>query len=333
MNHKDLRRDIHPPYTKTVANAAERLALTGFDSAFEACDIGRVVRQADDESLWRLVSVSPVTWHQDNGGGSGSTVPAQHAASHKLGGSDVLSASDIGAEPVIGVKGTAFNKNFGTSAGTVCQGNDARLSSAPAQHAASHKTGGTDALTASDIGAEPAIGAKGSAFNKNFGTAPGTVCQGNDPRLSSAGSGREWLSAPVASSSTTVGNEVFRKVLHEMVAGEVLRFGVTTSSAYATATNSRRTQIGYRSALDVFVSLGQYVVNSASSGRLNDMVLQCVSVNGDGTSNYKFWGAPGVNVPISFTAPSALTVQFNAWVDVSGDLSTIDSITVLQFLR
>ena len=277
MNHKDLRRDIHPPYTKTVANAAERLALTGFDSAFEACDIGRVVRQADDESLWRLISVSPVTWHQDNGGGSTPTAPAQHAASHK--------------------------------------------------------TGGTDALTASDIGAEPAIGAKGSAFNKNFGSTAGTVCQGNDARLSSTRVGQEWLSAPVASSSTTVGNEVFRKVLHEMVAGEVLRFGVLTSSAYATATNPRRTQLGYRSTLDVFVSLGQYVVNSASGGRLNDMVLQCVSVNGDGTSNYKFWGAPGVSVPISFTAPSALTVQFNAWVDVSGDLSTIDSITVLQFLR
>ena len=277
MNHKDLRRDIHPPYTKTVANTAERLALTGFDSAFEACDIGRVVRQADDESLWRLVSVNPVTWHQDNGGGSGSTVPAQHAASHKLGGSDVLSASDIGAEPAIGAKGSAFNKNFGSTAGTVCQGNDARLSSTRA--------------------------------------------------------GQEWLSAPVASSSTTVGNEVFRKVLHEMVAGEVLRFGVSTSSTYLTATNSRRTQFGYRSALDVFVSLGQYVVNSASGGRLNDMVLQCVSVNGDGTSNYKFWGTPGANVPISFTAPSALTVQFNAWVDVDGNLSTIDSITVLQFLR
>ena len=277
MNHKDLRRDIHPPYTKTVANTAERLALTGFDSAFEACDIGRVVRQADDESLWRLISVSPVTWHKDNGGGSTPTASAQHAASHK--------------------------------------------------------TGGTDALTASDIGAEPAIGAKGSAFNKNFGSTAGTVCQGNDARLSSTRAGQEWLSAPVASSSTPVGNEVFRKVLHEMVAGEVLRFGVSTSSTYLTATNSRRTQFGYRSALDVFVSLGQYVVNSASGGRLNDMVLQCVSVNGDGTSNYKFWGAPGANVPISFTAPSALTVQFNAWVGEGGDLSTIDSITVLQFLR
>ena len=277
MNHKDLRRDIHPPYTKTVANAAERLALTGFDSAFEACDIGRVVRQANDESLWRLVSVSPVTWHQDNGGGSGSTVPAQHAASHKLGGSDVLSASDIGAEPVIGVKGTAFNKNFGTSAGTVCQGNDARLSSARA--------------------------------------------------------GQEWLAAPVVSSSIVVGTEVFRKVLHEMVAGEVLRIGILTSSTYGTATNPRRTQFGYRTAADVFASLGQYVVNSASGGRFNDMMLQCVSVNGDGTSKYKFWGAPGVTIPIQFTGPSALIVQCNAWVDTLGDTSSIDSITVMQFLR
>ena len=39
--------------------------------------------------------------------------------------------------------------------------------------------------TAADIGAEPAI-TKNTAFNKNFGTASGTVCQGNDSRLSNA---------------------------------------------------------------------------------------------------------------------------------------------------
>ena len=40
-----------------------------------------------------------------------------------------LSPSNVGAEPAF-TKNTAFNKNFGTSAGTVCQGNDSRLSNA-----------------------------------------------------------------------------------------------------------------------------------------------------------------------------------------------------------
>lgn len=38
-------------------------------------------------------------------------------------------AAAIGAEPAF-TKNTAFNKNFGTTAGTVCQGNDSRLSNA-----------------------------------------------------------------------------------------------------------------------------------------------------------------------------------------------------------
>lgn len=39
--------------------------------------------------------------------------------------------------------------------------------------------------TAADIGAEPAF-TKNTAFNKNFGTASGTVCEGDDERLSNA---------------------------------------------------------------------------------------------------------------------------------------------------
>lgn len=40
-----------------------------------------------------------------------------------------MNSSFIGAEPVF-TKNSAFNKNFGSSAGTVCQGNDSRLSDA-----------------------------------------------------------------------------------------------------------------------------------------------------------------------------------------------------------
>lgn len=46
---------------------------------------------------------------------------------------------------------------FGTTAGTICQGNDARLSDArtPTAHKGSHETGGGDALTARGIGGLP----------------------------------------------------------------------------------------------------------------------------------------------------------------------------------
>lgn len=41
-----------------------------------------------------------------------------------------VTVGQIGAEPIISVKGTAFNKDFGTVAGTVTEGNDPRLSDA-----------------------------------------------------------------------------------------------------------------------------------------------------------------------------------------------------------
>ena len=51
-------------------------------------------------------------------------------------------------EPVIPVKKTAFNKDFGTAADTVCEGNDSRLSDTrtPKAHASTHVTGGTDII-------------------------------------------------------------------------------------------------------------------------------------------------------------------------------------------
>ena len=110
---------------------------------------------------------------------------------------------------------TAFNKNFGTSAGTVCEGNDARLSNARTPLAHTHKkadisdfptsmpasdvpawakAASKPAYTASEVGASPSnhnhagtyepTFTKNSAFNKNFGSAEGTVCEGNDARLS-----------------------------------------------------------------------------------------------------------------------------------------------------
>lgn len=55
----------------------------------------------------------------------------QYSASNKP------SPTDIGAEPAF-IKNNAFNKTFGTAAGTVCQGNDSRLSDARTPKAHTH---------------------------------------------------------------------------------------------------------------------------------------------------------------------------------------------------
>lgn len=103
--------------------------------------------------------------------------------------------------------------SFGTTAGTICQGNDARLSAGggvPAAHAASHTAAGTDPLTLSqsqitDLGtalaakvattrqviAGTGMGGGGAlsadvTLNVSYGTSGTTACVGNDARLSNA---------------------------------------------------------------------------------------------------------------------------------------------------
>ena len=218
----------------------------------------------------------------------------------------------------------------------------------PAAHAASHATGGSDALTPAAIGAEPAIGAKGTAFNVGFGVAAGTACEGNDARLSDARAALPWASksadekwrlglellpAPVTSTATVAGTEVFRTTLPERASGDVLRFTLATTSTAANVANARRVQVGYRDASNMFRSLGQYVVNSASGGSLRGLMLQYVANHGNGTTDYLFWGQDGANIPIQFTGPSALVLQLNAWVDVSGDTSTVNSLLAFLFSR
>ena len=147
---------------------------------------------------------------------SNARTPTAHKATHKTGGTDALTPSDIGAVPttVQVIAGTGLSGGgsltenrtlavtYGTAVGTACQGNDARLSNArtPTAHKATHKTGGADALTPADIGAaaktiqiKPGTGLTGGGtleadrtLTVSYGTAAGTACQGNDARLSNA---------------------------------------------------------------------------------------------------------------------------------------------------
>jgi len=68
-----------------------------------------------------------------------SDVPAWAKAANK----PTYAASEVGAEPAFS-KNTAFNQNFGSAAGTVCEGNDNRLSNArmPTSHATATTTYG-----------------------------------------------------------------------------------------------------------------------------------------------------------------------------------------------
>jgi len=102
--------------------------------------------------------------------------------------------------------------DFGTSAGTVCQGNDSRLTNTrtPAAHASTHAASGTDPITLSqaqitnlstDLAAKVAgtrqviagtgMGGGGAlsadvTLNVSYGTSGTTACVGNDARLSNA---------------------------------------------------------------------------------------------------------------------------------------------------
>ena len=155
--------------------------------------------------------------------------PKPHKATHQTGGSDAITPADIGAaaktiqiKPGTGLTGggtleadRTLTVSYGTAAGTACQGNDARLSNArtPTAHKATHKTGGTDALTPADIGAVPTTvqviagtGLSGGGsltanrtLTVKYGTGAGTACQGNDARvtafrLSMIGVPRYWRS-------------------------------------------------------------------------------------------------------------------------------------------
>ncbi|MGD9697599.1 tail fiber domain-containing protein [Acinetobacter sp.] len=103
-----------------------------------------------------------------------------------------LSHSHTGVYEPVFTKNTGFNLVLGTTAGTVSEGNHSHSDYALTGHnhdAAYAASGHNHDLTYAALGHnhtgvyEPVF-TKNSAFNKNFGSAADTVCQGNDTRLS-----------------------------------------------------------------------------------------------------------------------------------------------------
>ena len=90
---------------------------------------------------------------------SDARTPTSHAASHQHGGADEVATTTPAANavPKAGAGGTLAGGwvPYGSSAATACEGNDARLSDAraPTAHAASHQSGGADAIKLDDLAA------------------------------------------------------------------------------------------------------------------------------------------------------------------------------------
>lgn len=126
--------------------------------------------------------------------------------------------------------------------------------------------------TAADIGAEPAF-TKNTAFNKNFGTAAGTVCEGDDERLSNARPASDVSAWAKAATKPTYTPTEVGVIGAAPTSGQVAIFDGTTgkikSTGFTIATsvpaNAEFTDTTYSKATDS--SLGLVQVGYTTSGK------------------------------------------------------------------
>ena len=149
--------------------------------------------------------------------------------------------------------------SFGTTAGTICEGNDARLSAGggvPAAHAASHTAAGTDPLTLSqsqitDLGtalaakvattrqviAGTGMGGGGAlsadvTLNVSYGTSGTTACVGNDARLSNARTPSTHASTHSAAGADAI--TITQAQVTDLVSDLALKSSTTHAATHAT---------------------------------------------------------------------------------------------------
>ena len=142
------------------------------------------INQADGKLYYHTVAggVSPFA-----------SVPSAHKATHATGGSDALSAADIGAltqaaadSRYVGLAGGAMTGALTISGNSVVVTTDSRLSDArtPLSHAHGNLTNAGAIGTTASL---PIITTTAGVLTTGaFGTASGSFCQGNDSRLSDA---------------------------------------------------------------------------------------------------------------------------------------------------
>lgn len=210
--------------------------------------IGDTLINPDGEAVtWESVSGKPTTF-----------TPSEHdhdsryytetEIDTKLSGKSETSHNHSGTyEPVISTKKTAFNADFGTSSGTVCQGNDSRLSDARAPTVHTHDDRYfTEAETTVAISA---------AINNLINGSPGAldtlnelaIAMGNDPNF-----------------ATTITNLLSNKV--DKVTGKQLSTEDFTTALLTKLNNITGTNTGDETASTIKTKLGITTLSGSNTG-------------------------------------------------------------------
>lgn len=168
-----------------------------------------------------------------------------------------VTVSDIGAEPAF-TKNTAFNKNFGTAAGTVMQGNDSRVTSAVQSvtfaGAALTKSGTALSITQSD--ARTALGLGSAAYSDASSFATQTQGSNADTALAATQTNASAIQ-DIVNGTTTVGNAT--NAVNANTANSA-----TTASTASNATNVT-TNINGKAISSIFESDGVTVKKATTA--------------------------------------------------------------------
>ena len=197
-------------------------------------------------------------------------------------------------EPAIGAKGTAFNKNFGSSAGDVCEGNDSRLSDArtPTKHG--NVKHSATYITSSDVTYE------NLSANGDVGTGSSQVAQGDHNHDSDYASASHYHDDVVLKSVGTTKGDIIAFTASATPA----RVGVGTDTYLLVADSSATPGVKWTNRI---TSLIEEVVKT-STGNLSTAEVSGTIINNYGQSNNVVLTLPTAAEGMSFMVVLGTTV-------------------------
>jgi hypothetical protein len=197
-------------------------------------------------------------------------------------------------EPAIGTKGTAFNKNFGSSAGDVCEGNDSRLSDARTPTTHGNDKHSATYITSSDVTYE------NLSANGDVGTGSSQVAQGDHNHDSDYASASHYHDDVVLKSVGTTKGDIIAFTASATPA----RVGVGTDTYLLVADSSATPGVKWTNRI---TSLIEEVVKT-STGNLSTAEVSGTIINNYGQSKNVVLTLPTAAEGMSFMVVLGTTV-------------------------